>query len=164
MTDGDAPPTSNADTSTGTVAADNNAPAPVPTTIHHDDHQNGNSAQQHERDEKTPGRLTPRPTYMEHLASSREMQFHLDRRDSTDVDRYFVCGVLETPKTRSPESQPRLTNNLIPLAWPERYGQAFKMANLHAYAWKYYAENDPAVATGSSRIDCHYYNLHACLR
>ncbi|EYE97829.1 UPF0187 domain membrane protein [Aspergillus ruber CBS 135680] len=36
-----------------------------------------------------PRRITPRPSFLENLADSRERQFMLDRRNSTDVDRYF---------------------------------------------------------------------------
>lgn len=39
----------------------------------------------------TPRRLTPRPSFLENLADSRDRQFMLHRRQSTDVDRYFVC-------------------------------------------------------------------------
>lgn len=41
-----------------------------------------------------PRRITPRPSFLENLADSRERQFMLDRRNSTDVDKYFVCSSL----------------------------------------------------------------------
>lgn len=43
--------------------------------------------------EKTfrPGRLTPRPSFLENLANSRDRQFMLDRRNSSELNRYFVC-------------------------------------------------------------------------
>jgi hypothetical protein len=34
--------------------------------------------------------MTPRPTFLENLADSRDSQFMLNRRDSDDLDRYFV--------------------------------------------------------------------------
>ncbi|PWY85768.1 UPF0187 domain membrane protein [Aspergillus sclerotioniger CBS 115572] len=39
--------------------------------------------------EPRPGRLTPRPSFLENLASSRATQFMLDRRNSSELDRYF---------------------------------------------------------------------------
>ncbi|RAH44734.1 UPF0187 domain membrane protein [Aspergillus brunneoviolaceus CBS 621.78] len=41
--------------------------------------------------EKTfrPGRLTPRPSFLENLANSRDRQFMLDRRNSSELNRYF---------------------------------------------------------------------------
>lgn len=41
-----------------------------------------------------PRRLTPRPSFLENLVDSRDRQFMLHRRQSTDVDRYFVCFFL----------------------------------------------------------------------
>lgn len=38
-----------------------------------------------------PRQLTSRPSFLEKMANSRETQFTLHRRQSTDVDRYFVC-------------------------------------------------------------------------
>lgn len=38
-----------------------------------------------------PRRLSSRPSFLEKMAYSREPQFTLRRRQSTDVDRYFVC-------------------------------------------------------------------------
>lgn len=35
--------------------------------------------------------ITPRPTFLENLANSRDSQFMLDRRNSSEIDRYFVC-------------------------------------------------------------------------
>ena len=40
-----------------------------------------------------PHRLSSRPSFLEKMANSREPQFTLHRRQSTDVDRYFVCFV-----------------------------------------------------------------------
>ncbi|GKZ33648.1 hypothetical protein AbraIFM66950_003674 [Aspergillus brasiliensis] len=40
--------------------------------------------------ESPRGRLTPRPSFLEnHLASSRDTQFMLGRRNSSEIDRYF---------------------------------------------------------------------------
>ncbi|KAJ5628664.1 hypothetical protein N7490_010892 [Penicillium lividum] len=82
-------PQSPSDNSTG--FSDNNAPAPVPADVHsHTDHHQ--NVPVHTKDEQVLPRIkpiTPRPTFMEHLASSRDMQFHLDRQDSSELDRYF---------------------------------------------------------------------------
>ncbi|KAF7719586.1 Bestrophin-like protein [Penicillium ucsense] len=40
-------------------------------------------------EQASTGRLTPRPTFMENLASSREAQFHFHRTDSSELERYF---------------------------------------------------------------------------
>lgn len=40
--------------------------------------------------EKDSSRITPRPTFLENLADSRDTQFMLHRSDSDDLDRYFV--------------------------------------------------------------------------
>jgi hypothetical protein len=87
MTDGhSAPP---ADAPAPAAAADSTA-APVPADVrshpvHHD------TAPIHEKEQASSfGRITPRPTFLEHLATSRDSQFHLDRRDSSELDRYFV--------------------------------------------------------------------------
>lgn len=45
----------------------------------------------HVQDETPIRRITPRPSFLENLADSRDRQFMLHRRASTDVDRYFVC-------------------------------------------------------------------------
>ncbi|RAL10018.1 UPF0187 domain membrane protein [Aspergillus homomorphus CBS 101889] len=39
--------------------------------------------------EPRPGRLTPRPSFLENLANSRDRQFMLDRRNSSELVRYF---------------------------------------------------------------------------
>ncbi|PYH42021.1 UPF0187 domain membrane protein [Aspergillus saccharolyticus JOP 1030-1] len=39
--------------------------------------------------EPRPGRLTPRPSFLENLANSRDSQFMLDRRNSSELVRYF---------------------------------------------------------------------------
>ncbi|KAJ6007710.1 hypothetical protein N7540_011686 [Penicillium herquei] len=71
---------------------DNNIPAPVPVEIRHSDpHHQDVPTQPAEEEEpshhfKAP---TPRPTFMEHLANSRDAQFHMNRHDSSELDRYF---------------------------------------------------------------------------
>ncbi|CAG8114111.1 unnamed protein product [Penicillium olsonii] len=85
MTDGhSAPP---ADAPAPAAAADT-ATAPVPAdvrshAVHHD------ATPAHEKEQASVGRITPRPTFLEHLATSRDSQFHLDRRDSSELERYF---------------------------------------------------------------------------
>lgn len=87
MTDGhSAPP---ADAPAPAAAADC-TPAPVPADVRsHAHHQQ--AAPTHEKEQvSSMGRITPRPTFLEHLATSRDSQFQLDRRDSSELDRYFV--------------------------------------------------------------------------
>lgn len=105
MTDGHtAPP---ADAPAQTTAADN-ATAPAPSNAGLYGVQNTTSI---EREKANVGRMTPRPTFLEHLATSRDSQFHLDRRDSSELDRYFVClchdamVLIRLPQTRTQESQ-----------------------------------------------------------
>ncbi|KAJ5795060.1 hypothetical protein N7457_001659 [Penicillium paradoxum] len=86
MTDGSGAPPADAP---APAAAVDSAPAPVPTEVrshagHHD------APPVHEKEQTSSvGRITPRPTFLEHLASSRESQFQLNRRDSSELDRYF---------------------------------------------------------------------------
>lgn len=79
----DAPPAA----ATGDTAA---APVPVEVRGHANHHTESTGQPLKEKD--SIERLTPRPTFMEHLADSREAQFHLNRQDSSELDRYFVCG------------------------------------------------------------------------
>jgi hypothetical protein len=63
----------------------------VDTRHHADNHHN--QAQPHiEKEQDSVGRLTPRPTFMDHLVNSRDAQFHLNRRESSELERYFVGG------------------------------------------------------------------------
>ncbi|KAJ5462881.1 hypothetical protein N7475_007825 [Penicillium sp. IBT 31633x] len=87
MTDGhSAPP---AEAPAPAAAPADSAPAPVPAdmrshAVHHD------TVQIHEKEQASSvGRITPRPTFLENLATSRDSQFQLDRRDSSELDRYF---------------------------------------------------------------------------
>ncbi|KAJ5182717.1 hypothetical protein N7492_000333 [Penicillium capsulatum] len=86
MTDGhNSPPAHEASTAAPT---DNSTAAPVPTDVRaHGDHHVQTTSHAPER--HSGDRITPRPTFMEHLASSRDSQFHLDRRDSSELERYF---------------------------------------------------------------------------
>ncbi|KAJ5573637.1 uncharacterized protein N7459_008064 [Penicillium hispanicum] len=87
MTEGHSIPAHEAPTSDTT--ADNNLPLPVPSEVRaHVDHH-GQPQPHDSREQDSVGRLTPRPTFMEHLANSRDSQFHLDRRDSSELERYF---------------------------------------------------------------------------
>ncbi|KAF7616643.1 putative membrane protein [Aspergillus flavus] len=63
-------------------------PAPVQADIrshavHHD------QGALPERESSPARRITPRPTFLENLASTRDSQFMLDRRNSSEIDRYF---------------------------------------------------------------------------
>ncbi|KXG49777.1 Bestrophin/UPF0187 [Penicillium griseofulvum] len=87
MTEGhSAPP---ADAPAAAAAADNGA-APVPADSRsHANHNHHHANHHHEKEQDSIGRVTPRPTFLEHLATSRDSQFQLDRRDSSELDRYF---------------------------------------------------------------------------
>ncbi|PIG87946.1 UPF0187 domain membrane protein [Aspergillus arachidicola] len=63
-------------------------PAPVQADIrsHAVHHDQGTVP---EREPSPARRITPRPTFLENLASTRDSQFMLDRRNSSELDRYF---------------------------------------------------------------------------
>lgn len=85
MTDGHSAPPADAP---APAAADCTA-APVPADLR--SHAHHHTAPTHEKEQVSSiGRITPRPTFLEHLATSRDSQFQLDRRDSSELDRYFV--------------------------------------------------------------------------
>ncbi|KAL5360349.1 Bestrophin, RFP-TM, chloride channel-domain-containing protein [Aspergillus floccosus] len=77
-----APASADAPTATG------EPPAPVQATVHaHAVHHDQGSSQV---EKETPRKqITPRPTFLENLADSRDSQFMFHRRDSDDLDRYF---------------------------------------------------------------------------
>ncbi|KAJ5994997.1 hypothetical protein N7481_001974 [Penicillium waksmanii] len=85
MTDGHSAPAHDA----APVASGDHTAAPVPADVRaHGDHHT--QSQPHGlKEQDSAERLTPRPTFMEHLATSRDSQFHLDRQDSSELDRYF---------------------------------------------------------------------------
>lgn len=86
MTDGHGAPS--ADAPAPAAAADCTA-APVPADAR--SHAHHQAAQTHDKEQASSiGRITPRPTFLEHLATSRDSQFQFDRRDSSELDRYFV--------------------------------------------------------------------------
>ncbi|KAL4883314.1 Bestrophin, RFP-TM, chloride channel-domain-containing protein [Aspergillus karnatakaensis] len=66
-------------------------PAPVMADVRHgNNHGNTtNGDEKSEKSAKSSKRITPRPTFLENLADSRDSQFMLNRRDSDDLDRYF---------------------------------------------------------------------------
>lgn len=116
MTDGhSSPPAHEASTA---APVDNSTAPPVPADVraNGDHHAQGTS---HSVKEKgSAERLTPRPTFMEHLATSRDSQFHLDRRDSSELERYFVREVnREIVECQKRIWRHRLTIGII-LAWP----------------------------------------------
>lgn len=87
MTDGHSAPPS--DAPAPAAAADCTA-APVPADVRSHAHHH-QAAPTHDKEQASSmGRITPRPTFLEHLATSRDSQFQLDRRDSSELDRYFV--------------------------------------------------------------------------
>ncbi|KAG0155804.1 hypothetical protein PDIDSM_2977 [Penicillium digitatum] len=85
MTDGhSAPP---ADTPALAPAADSTA-APVPADVR--SHVHHQTAPTHDKEQVSSfGRITPRPTFLGNLATSRDTQFQLDRRNSSELERYF---------------------------------------------------------------------------
>lgn len=89
---GDDAPQSPSDGTTGGLSGDTNAPAPVVTDVHHDAHHQAVPVHHREKEELLPRvkALTPRPTFMENLANSRDRQFKLSRQDSSELERYFV--------------------------------------------------------------------------
>ncbi|RHZ48777.1 UPF0187 domain membrane protein [Aspergillus thermomutatus] len=79
-----APPAADA---TGAGTATDPAP-PVHANVHaHAVHHN--QPVDHEEKEPGRGRVTPRPTFLENLADSRESQFRFHRRKADDFDSYF---------------------------------------------------------------------------
>ncbi|KAJ5099800.1 hypothetical protein N7532_006801 [Penicillium argentinense] len=85
MTDGHSSPAHEA----APASTGDNTAAPVPADVRaHGDHHTP-SHPQGLKEQDSAERLTPRPTFMEHLVASRDAQFHLDRRDSSELDRYF---------------------------------------------------------------------------
>lgn len=90
MTDGHAAPV--ADTP-AVASGDSTGAAPVAVSKAHHADNHHDQAQPHSlKEQDSVERLTPRPTFMENLANSRDAQFHLDRRDSSELERYFVGG------------------------------------------------------------------------
>ncbi|KAF9890969.1 hypothetical protein FE257_005226 [Aspergillus nanangensis] len=68
------------------------AAPPVHATVHsHNTHHNNHNQGTPPRDGKDSPRerLTPRPTFLENLANSRDSQFMLNGRESDDLERYF---------------------------------------------------------------------------
>ncbi|OOQ89829.1 UPF0187 domain membrane protein [Penicillium brasilianum] len=87
MTEGHAAPAVDAPAA---AAGDSTGVAPVAVgTRHHADNHQAQPQPQVLKEQDSVERLTPRPTFMENLASSRDAQFHLGRRDSSELERYF---------------------------------------------------------------------------
>ncbi|KAJ5805813.1 uncharacterized protein N7503_003415 [Penicillium pulvis] len=88
---GDDAPQSPSDGTTGGLSGDTNVPPPVVTDVHTDTHHQAAPAHHREKEELLPRvkALTPRPTFMENLANSRDRQFKLSRQDSSELERYF---------------------------------------------------------------------------
>ncbi|RHZ62347.1 hypothetical protein CDV55_105369 [Aspergillus turcosus] len=64
-------------------------PAPPVQANVHSHAVHGNQPVNHEEKEPCVGRVTPRPTFLENLADSRESQFRFHRRKPDDFDSYF---------------------------------------------------------------------------
>ena len=89
---GDDAPQSPSDGNTAGLSGDTNAPPPVVADLHTDNHHQAVPVHHKEKEEVVPRvkALTPRPTFMENLANSRDRQFKLSRQDSSELERYFV--------------------------------------------------------------------------
>ncbi|KAJ5176994.1 uncharacterized protein N7482_002871 [Penicillium canariense] len=73
-----------------TATGDSTGAAPVAVDArHHANHAQAQAQWHSPKEQDSVGRLTPRPTFMENLVNSRDSQFHLDRRDSSELERYF---------------------------------------------------------------------------
>lgn len=133
MTDGHSSPV--AEAPSAAAVADNTA-APVPADVRSHAVHHHNTAPSHEKEQgSSVGRLTPRPTFLDHLANSRDSQFKLDRRDSSELDRYFVrlsCG--DCGDFIQDAMWYNGLTDLVVIAWPSQYGQALQVADLHADA------------------------------
>lgn len=89
MTDGHSDSPADA---TPAVSSDSTA-APVPADVRPSANHHVDPPAHELKEQDSIGRLTPRPTFMEHLVDSRDAMFHLNRRDSSELERYFVsCG------------------------------------------------------------------------
>ncbi|KAL2825642.1 Bestrophin, RFP-TM, chloride channel-domain-containing protein [Aspergillus cavernicola] len=64
-------------------------PAPVTADVRHANHHTQGTGPHHNEKSSSQERLTPRPTFLENLANSRDSQFMLSQHDSDDLDRYF---------------------------------------------------------------------------
>ncbi|KAE8387952.1 Bestrophin, RFP-TM, chloride channel-domain-containing protein [Aspergillus alliaceus] len=67
-------------------AGEGPAPVQADTRTHANHHDQGAVP---EREPSPNRRITPRPTFLENLANTRDSQFMLDRRNSSELDRYF---------------------------------------------------------------------------
>lgn len=85
------------------VAGDSTGAAPVAVDTRHHADNHHDQAQPHieKEQDSSVGRLTPRPTFMDHLVNSRDAQFHLNRRESSELERYFVGGFWISPPKNS---------------------------------------------------------------
>ncbi|KAL3474524.1 Bestrophin, RFP-TM, chloride channel-domain-containing protein [Aspergillus californicus] len=64
-------------------------PAPVVSDVRHANHNAQANGPHHNEKSTSQERLTPRPTFLDNLANSRDSQFMLSRQDTDDLDRYF---------------------------------------------------------------------------
>ncbi|EPS34363.1 hypothetical protein PDE_09327 [Penicillium oxalicum 114-2] len=88
MTEGHAAPAPEA--TPAMAAGDSTGAAPVTAgPRHHAAPHTDNNASPSLKEQASGERLTPRPTFMENLANSREAQFHFHRTDSSELERYF---------------------------------------------------------------------------
>lgn len=90
MSEGHAAPVADAP---AVAAGDSTGTGPVAVhKAHHVDNHHDQGQAHSLKEQDSVERLTPRPTFMQNLANSRDAQFHLDRRDSSELERYFVGG------------------------------------------------------------------------
>jgi hypothetical protein len=78
--------------------SDCGAPASASADIDHGDGQDGlNIPCPRSKEQDFIESLSRRPSFMDHLADSRESQFHV--QDRSELERYFVCS----PSTLAPK-------------------------------------------------------------
>lgn len=67
------------------------APAALPVNVNHGDNKNSTTASpSHSKEQDFIESFSRRPSFMDHLADSRESQFHV--QDRSELERYFVCS------------------------------------------------------------------------
>lgn len=115
MTEGNAAPVADVPVAT---AGDSTGTAPVAVgNRHHVDNNNGQTYAHSLKEQDSSERLTPRPTFMENLVGSRDAQFHLDRRDSSELDKYFVSGSFLEKYESTWANMILIAISMVPVAW-----------------------------------------------
>lgn len=72
------------------AATDGGRPVPIPADVHrHDEKGGGNPIYPDSKDRGLIERLERRPSFLENLANSRDLQFQ--QQHFSELERYFVC-------------------------------------------------------------------------